>query len=153
MVMTDYNSEIKRSQVRVSAETLYSELQDLEVRVSSGSYDVAGEQMYCWGLSMSESGFDRIYTTYNDGCDYSNYEVDDSVDLGDGVEVAFSDGFTDGYLFFIPPYADIQVLDDGFYEAEGLYELTVTLSGDISERYVVLDLLNGNYLIADEITE
>jgi len=153
LVMADYNGEIKRSRVRVAAETVYGELQDLEMMVSSGSYDTDGSQMYCWGLAMSESGLDRIYTVYNDGCDYSAYEVADSVDLGVGTEVEFSDGFTGGYLFFDPPYADIKILDDDFHEIENLYKLTITLAGDVSSRYVVLDLLNGNYLITDEITE
>lgn len=153
IVMADYNSEIKRSRVRVAAESLYSELQDLEVMVSSGSYDSATSQMYCWGLFLDDSGIEEVYTVYDDGCDYSNVTTAGSVDLGADTYVTFSYGFAGGYLFFVPPYADIALLDESFYEVQNLDELSLSLNGDVSSKFVVIDLLNGNYSIADEITE
>lgn len=166
-VMADYNGEIKRSRVRVAQETVYSELQDLKVRVESGNYTesdigilnpITGETEipdihYCWGLTISEDdGFERFFTEYNaeNGCDYNTKEVDATVSIASNVGiVSLNDGaFTEVDVVFYPPYGDILI--DGLADDESL---TIVLGAYSYNREILITPSTGNIELNDQAEE
>ncbi|KKT20500.1 MAG: hypothetical protein UW03_C0003G0036 [Candidatus Peregrinibacteria bacterium GW2011_GWA2_43_8] len=152
IVIADYNGEIKRNRVRVAGETLYGELQYMRTMVSSGSSDGVTGDLYCWGIALSESEFEKIYIKYVDGigCDYSALTVDKEIYLGSGISAGFDDGFSGGYVFFVPPFADMYVFDENFSDlTASLSGLNVVLSGGGTDlqRIVSFDFLTDNFAL------
>lgn len=154
IVIADYNGEIRRNRVRVAGETLYGELQYMKMMVSSGSFDGVTGDLYCWGIFLNESKFEKIYVPYVDGvgCDYDNLTVDREVSLGSGISVNFSDDFTAGYIFFVPPFADMYVFDDNFADlTASLSSLDVVFSGDGTDFQTTFDFdfLTDNFSLSE----
>ncbi len=158
-VLADYNSEIKRSRVRVAADTLYSEIQDLSVRVASGNQEA--EVFQCWGIQIDDDVISRVVMDYVDGvCDFDSLSLDRVMSVGTGVDVAVEPGFedestdvyTDWYVLFEPPYADMNVLADNFSEVPLLENIEVRFSNSNveTEEGVRIDLLTGNYGLINE---
>lgn len=164
VVMADYNGEIKRSRVRVAQETLYSELQDLRVRVTSGDY-VVGEEvtevdgtvdteeiLYCWGSFINLEEISRIFVEYGeDGCDYGNYEVDQELKLASGASVSEinDDALWGVFVFFDPPYGDMTIFDVNFTPLALEEEVKVTLGTAGYEKNILINPLTGNIQLDD----
>jgi len=151
-VIADYNGEIKRSRVRVAAETLYSELQDLSMRVVSGSYDIAEDEFYCWGLQITVDGISRVIADYDDGCDYVNFELESELIFENSIEsILVNEGALWGaYVFFDPPYSDLKVFDIDMNELSSEDELLVSFESYGYSKSVSINPLTGNFELVDE---
>ncbi|EKD64336.1 MAG: hypothetical protein ACD_51C00024G0006 [uncultured bacterium] len=161
VVMADYISEVKKSKVRVSGESVYAELQDLRSRVADGSYfnDGAEDIFYCWSMVVTETDIEVFYMDYSaeSGCDYDGmtvYSGGGGILLPDGVAVSVGGVEGDNFLVvFEPPYGDMIILkqtDIGVREE--LDTLEISLSGENvdSNKFVRLNSLTGSISLENE---
>jgi len=154
IIIADYNSEIRRNRVRVAGETLYGELQYMKTMVSSGNADSITGTLYCWGVHLSESKIEKLYVNYIDGvgCDYNSLSVDKEISFGSGISVSFDEGFSGGYVFFMPPFSDMYVFDEDFSDlTSSLGALNVVLSGEGAdiEKVLSFDFVTDNFSLSE----
>lgn len=154
IIIVDYNGEIRKNRVRVAAETLYGELQYARMMVASGDSDGATGDLYCLGVYLSESKFEKNYVKYVEGvgCDYGALNIDREISLGAFISAGFDDGFSSGYIFFVPPFADMYVFDENFSDlTSSLGELNVVLSGEGTDlqRTLRFDFLTDNFELSE----
>jgi len=161
VAVADYVGEIKKNKVRISGETVYSELQNLKVKVADGNYfnDGTSNVFYCWGLDMTTSSIDIVYAPYvtDVGCDYGN-----SLVYGDGhgvllsSEVNVSLGGAEGdrfFVFFEPPYGDMNIfkqISTGAYEDLETLDISLDGANVDSTRVVRLNSLTGSMSLENE---
>jgi len=142
IAMADYNGEIKRNRVRIAQETVYSELQDLRVRVASGEQN---EDVFrCFGLEVTLDSVSRVSAPYDSGCDYNEMTEDEDLKIASSVPVlSIDDGALSGaYIFFVPPYGDMEIFNTNMLPITE--ETTIVLGHYGYEKSVLINPLTGN---------